>query len=40
MGAYGLLIGIVGLYFANRERKTNRAKRAAISANPVASTPR
>jgi hypothetical protein len=34
LGAFGLLWGIIGLYFANRERKANRAKRAAMAGTP------
>lgn len=37
LGAFGLLVGIVGFYFANRERKANRAKRAAMNTYPTSS---
>jgi hypothetical protein len=37
LGVFGLVIGIIGLYFANRERKAKRARRAAMSNNPASS---
>jgi hypothetical protein len=40
LAAVGFILGIVGLYFASRERKANRARRAAINAHPTSPSSR